>query len=399
MLDSNVQKTVEGIEPANAGTDINNEDVGVAAEKAAETKLEDDTERRLQEIFEGKGLKEESAEESKESDDSTPEDEKAKLEEKSDEKDETTLAAQDDADDKGTEAKVEAKDEEVDKGEKDVPQLSDAYYRAAIHRGMKPDEIEDFYKANPQLCVTTLGNIYEAVKRSTEEFTTLGRTYKEREAQEAAATATPSKTEGGANVESGYKGVDFEALGKVDIDPDAMAIIKTMDQQNKVMYDEIQSIKEARPVGQTQQESRAVAQETAAIQQQISNFFKADELKLYGDFYGSLPKDAVNWDTLNPGQKANRWAVIEMMDNLLIGVHMNNRDMTIDEAMNLAHLNISESEREKVIREKLKTDVVKRNKSITLKPSGAAESETSGAPRTDKELEETTQERLNKVFG
>ncbi len=401
MLGSETEKEVNGIESVSADADINNEKTDVVAEKAAETKLEGDTERRLQEVFEGGGIKEESAEESKESDDSTPESEKGELEEKSDEEDETTLVAKDDADDKNkeVEVKAEAKDEEADKGEKDVPQLSDAYYRAAIHRGMKPEEIEDFYKANPQLCVNTLGNIYEAVKRSNEEFATLGRAHKERKAQEAAAKATPSGTEGGGNVESGYKGVDFAALEKADIDPDGMAVIKAMDQQNRAMYDEIQSIKQTAPVGQTLQESRALTQESAAIQQQIGNFFRADELKLYSDFYGTLPKDAATWDTLSPGQKANRWAVIEMMDNLLVGVHMNNRDMSIDEAMNLAHLNISESEREKVIRAKLQTDVVKRNKGITLKPSGAAKSEASGAPKTDEELVETTQERLNKVFG
>lgn len=374
-------------------------EVEAVADKAAEAELEDRTGTRLEQVFKGDGLKEEPAEDSEESDDSTPE-----TEEKPDEEDDSTPEEDDktepDAEEKDTDVEEdEAKDEDADKGDEekeDVPQLSDAYYRAAIHRGMKPEEIEKFYESNPELCVKTLGNVYEAVKRSNEEFATLGRAHKAQEAAKAAAEATPPKTE-----KSEYKGVDFDALDKAEIDPDAVAIIKTMDKQNKVLFEQVQEMRETRPAPGTEQpsgqESRTLAQETAAIQQQIEGFFKGDEVKLYGDFYGVTPKDAINWDSLSPGQKANRLAVIDMCDDMLIGSQMNNRDMSIDEAMKLAHLNISESQREKVIREKLKANVTKRSKSLTLKPSSSAAKSGSSKPSSDKELIETTQERLDKI--
>ncbi|GAH04678.1 unnamed protein product, partial [marine sediment metagenome] len=118
----------------------------------------------------------------------------------------------------------------------------------------------------------------------------------------------------------------------------------------------------------------------------------------YEDFYGTLPKDAIDWNSLTPGQKMNRWTVIEMMDQMIAGARTLGRELKIDETLNLAHLSITEPIREKVIREDIKTKVIKRNKNLTLKPSGTTQS-TDTKPQTKQELESATVERLNKVFG
>ena len=410
MLDSRVKKDVNSIEAIGSDKTAADKDVdknaGVVADEAAAVELENKTEQRLNDVFSGNGVQEETAEESKTVDSSTLEKPEEKPEEKSVVKDDSTPKEKPETEavEKDTEVKVEATDKDADKGDEkkeDVPQLSDAYYRAAIHRGWKPEEIKDFYESKPDLCVKTLGKIYEAVKRSNEEFATLGRAYKKSAAQKAtaAATTTPAETK-----KTEYKSIDFEALEKTDVDPDTLAALKAQDVQGKIMFDMLQEIQGAKSVqGSVQvsntieQNPRVIAQETALIQQQIENFFETDELKLYGGFYGDTPKDATNWDALSPGQKANRWAVIEMMDDLIAGAHMNHRDMTIDEAMQLAHLNVSESQRETVIREQLKADVTKRGNSLTLKPSSSAGSE-SAKPNTEAELVETTQARLDKVF-
>ncbi|KKL90189.1 hypothetical protein LCGC14_1907180 [marine sediment metagenome] len=347
-----------------------------------------------------------------EKDDSTPKEEDEKPAEKSDDDDEPTPA------EKKEEAKLEAKEnsgkekdkvteddkvkegdkateEDAHKSDKEIPQLTDAYFRAAIHRGWKPEEINELYKVNPELCTRTLGNIFEAVKRSNEEFALLGRSYKNQKAEQAAAEATPPE-----KIE--YKKVDYSSLEEVD--PSALAIIKSMDEQGEKLFNQVQELQQTKPVQNTEQpsgyvETRTQQQEVAVIQQQIENFWKADEIKPYNDFYGELPKDAVTWDDLSPGQRANRWAVIEMMDDMMVGARMNNRDMNIDEAMRLAHLNISEGQRVKVIREEIKADVVKRSKSLSLEPASADRTVTASKPGSDKELEAVTSERLAKVFG
>jgi len=89
-----------------------------------------------------------------------------------------------------------------------------------------------------------------------------------------------------------------------------------------------------------------------AIEQQIETFFRSDELKGYEEFYGVVPKDATNWYDLTPGQKMNRWTVIEMTDQIMAIAQIYGRDMKLDEALRLSHLSVIKSvmeEREKAI--------------------------------------------------
>jgi len=358
-----------------------------------EAKLEETTQKRLDAIMSGESLPEEPAEEPEKLDDPTLE----KPAEKPDKEDDSTPEP-------GEKADEESKDADRVKDaakEKEIPQLSDAYYRAAIHRGMKPEEIDDFYKANPKLCVRTLGNIYEAVKRSSVEFAEHGRIAKAQARTKIEAEAKSIAEE----KKSEFKGIDLEALRKTDIDPDVLAVVEAQNQQSKFLFDEVQGLKETRsaqitdqPSGMTPEQIRTTNREAAAIEQQIENFFKSDDLKGYKDFYGEVSKDAVDWNVLTPGQKANRWAVIEMMDDMLVGASVHNRDMKLEKAMELAHLNVSDSMREKVIRENLKTAVIARSNSLTLKPSGTSKSGDI-KPQTKEELEVVTAERLQKIFG
>ncbi len=382
-------------------------------ETKAEEKLLDDTDKRLQTVL----VKEESLDEalpepSKESDDSTPEKKPA---EEADDKDGPTAAEKVEEAKLEAEAKAEAskkeddkeaddevKDEDTDKGEnkkEETPQLSDAYYRAAKHRGWKDQDIKDLYENNPELAIRTFGNIYEALNRSSKEYASFGRAEKERAV--AAKTAPEKKQE--PEKESEFKGVDIEVLKKVDADPEVIAVVEALNQQGKLQFDEIQELKSTRSASATGQPSgmspiqiRAAEQETAAIEQQIETFFRDDELKGYNDFYGELPKDATNWDDLTGKQKMNRWTVIEMMDQMIAGARTLGREMKMDEALNLAHLSVTEPIREKVIRKNIESKVTKRSSNLTLKPSGTAQPGNE-KPQTKQELESVTAERLNKM--
>ncbi len=386
-----------------------------AEEVKAEEKLEAVTEKRLETVL----VKEESLDEvppepSEKSDDSTPEKKPA---EEPDDKDGPTAAEKKEEAKLKAEAKIEAeaskkeddkeaddevKDEDVDKGKdkkKEIPQLSDAYVRAAIHEGWTEEDIKTQYEANPELTVKTLGNIYESVNRLSKQYSAIGRAEKERIIAEKSAPEKKQESE----QKPEFKGVDIEVLKKADADPDVIAVVEALNQQGKLQFDELQELKSSRsapvtgqPSGLSPVQVRAVEQEAAAVEQQIETFFRDDELKGYDDFYGGLPKDAINWDKLTPGQKMNRWAVIEMMDQMIAGARTLGREMKIDEAMNLAHLSVTEPIREKVIRKNIEAKVTKRSSNLTLKPSGTAQpGETK--PQTKQELEDVTAERLNKM--
>ena len=219
----------------------------------------------------------------------------------------------------------------------------------------------------------------------------------------AATNATPTvpETKGGEAQGPKFKGVDIEAIKKEYPDDPIVAVIEAMNSQNEIFFNEVQKSRQAgpaqmQPSGPTPEQVRANAQETRAIEQQIEGFFTADDLKSYKDFYGGLSKDATDWSSLTPGQKANRWAVIELMDDMLTGAQANGRDMKIAEGMALAHLKISEPLREQIMRSELKTKVQKRSKSLSLKPSAASKRV---VPASSAKLEADTTERLKNVFG
>ena len=367
-------------------------------EGMTEEQLEDKTAERMAEML-GDSPKEESTDteaKSETSEDSTPSKDKEK-EETTDTEDKSTPESETKADEQTTDDKKTAKDEEADKGkdkdQEETPQLPDVYYQAAIHRGITPEDIASFYEANPEQCVKAYSNIYEAVRRSGEEFASQGRVRKEQFAHEAELAKAPQKTE-----ESEFVGVDITALEKTEIDPDALEIIKAQNDQAEQMFKDIQALK-ATPV-QTQTDTGSVnQQEVNLIQQQIDGFFTSEAIKPYAEFYGVVPADAVDWAALDPGQKANRWATIEMMDDILLGAEMNNREMSIDAAMKVAHLNVSESQRTKVMREELKASVTKRSKSLSLKPAATSKtgSTSSSGKKSEEELVEATAERLSKL--
>jgi len=362
------------------------------AENEQEQQLVDKTELRLEKAFvevddEDDDIKktDSTADDSDDSDKSTPEEKPAddageEEESTPDEKDKDDSGFKEDAESKAKDGDAEGS---TDKTE--VSGLSDAYHRAAIHRGWTNEEIKDFYEANPKLATKTFSKIYEAVNRSSREFAAFGRARREKPANNVTDKVTATEAQTQAKIPS----IDIEKLRTEYPDESIAEVVQTL-------VNEIESLKTE--VSKPAQIDPAISQESAAIQQQIEGFFKSDDLKGYDDFYGSMPKDAKDWQSLTPGESANRWAVISMMDEMLAGAELLGREMGIDEAMRLSHLCVTEKIREKVIREEIKSSATKRGNSISLKPSSTNKPEVT-SPQTAKELELVTEERLKKAFN
>ena len=373
-------------------------------------KLETDTEDRLKKTFETNEPLDKSAESDSKSEDSTPE-EKTPADENDSEDGPTPAEKKEEEklereEKKAKEDVEKAKDEGAEKSDKkqeDTSQLSDAYFRAATHAGYSEDDVKNLYKSNPELANKTFARMYEAENRLSRQFADIGRYKKDMDRKVAEVPAKPTATE--AARESEYKGLDVEQLRRDNPEDPLVDMIVAVEAQSKILYDEVQALKDTRsaqisgqPSGLTPEQQRGIDQEIAAINQQIETFFNADDMKGYADFYGALSKDALNWDAMTPGQKANRWAVIEMMDEIIAGAATLGREVKIDEAMYRAHSSVSEPLREKIIRDDILSKVEKRSKSITLKPSGTVTPE-SGKPATKQELEDVTAARLEKTFG
>lgn len=287
--------------------------------------------------------------------------------------------------------KEEAKEEDADKDE--AKQLPDAYYRAAIHRGWTGEEVNDFFKTNPELCLRTLAKVYGEVNQASKDFAFLGRAKKEQTA--------PAKTEVAAKpVETVKPAIDVEALRRQYPDDPIVDMVAALSEQNSRLMKEVEKVGPALQPSESAQPALDAARQAQAdaICKQIEGFFSDADMKQYEDFYGKLPSANAQWNTLMPGQHANRWAVVEMMDHIITGAKEHGREINMGDALRMAHLSISEPIREKVIRETIKQDVEKRNKNITLRPSGS----TLGVDEktnTSEGLVSATEKRLRNVFG
>ncbi len=276
----------------------------------------------------------------------------------------------------------------------DEVKLSEAYYRAAVHQGWKPEEIKDLLKANPEVANRTFAKLYDDTNKFSREFAAIGRAKQElaRKGTVSAATVVePSEKK------LEFKEVDIVKLRKeYDNDP-LVEMMAQQQEQSKALFDQVQKLtKEPDQPVRDEATIRASIQEEAALEQQITVFFAGSDVKMYGEFYGELPKDAKDWKSLTQDQQLKRYQVLQMADDMLIGATSQGRDMGIDEALTLAHLSVSEPMREKVIRDKIKANVVKRGKGLSLKPAGGKKPE-STKPGNLGELVAITRERLNAV--
>lgn len=375
--------TPEG-EPAPTPEDV----IGQEAEAiAAEEKLETDTQSRLDKLFkDGETVDE------VEEDDSTPEPESAVDEPKpaTDKTDEAEPKPAKEAEVKPPVPMPEAKPAEEPAKPADVKPLPDAYVRAAIHQGWTQKEVEEQYKLNPEITTRTLGKLYESTNRLSKDYAEFGR------AKKAAQTSAPTPSPAPAAAPAPAAPV---------VDPDIAAVRAAYgdDPIVKVVEGLTAKLKayESKPVAAPEPAAAPVNTEAmSAIRQEVDTFFTDPTIKSYSELYGgnSIKLGEKNWDGLTDAQKKARWDVLGIAQDILVGAVAQGREMTVPEALEKAHLIVSEPVREKVVRNDLMAQVVKRAKGLTLKPSSVVGSdEVDNGPLKPKQVESRAAERLAKL--
>lgn len=316
-------------------------------------------------------------------------------------KDEPAVSDDDEPDDSTPVVKVDkevVKDDKADEKEvvddptpvvEDVKKdsiLPDAFKRAAIHQGWKSEDVDEFFATKPDAALRTFENIYNSTNTLSRHFADLGRTQR----QLAAVKDEPKKVE--------VKKVDIEKL-KTEYDLDSETIA-ALTEQNR----QIDTLVAERNVPKANVEREMVRGKVAAdaiVEQQIANYFETEPMKPYKKFYGELDL-GMSWQDLTAGQKENRFKVLEQADLMIAGATLQGHTLNINDALELAHLLVTEPVRERIIREQIKEQATRRTK--TLKPSGrkvetnVSDSVTDGKPRTREEIESKAAKKLAKIF-
>lgn len=341
----------------------------------------------------GQVNKDDQADDTKSKDDSTPDESK-------EDKDE------DGGTDGDGNTEAPPKDDEKESEEDDKKfKLPDAFHRAAEHDGWKPDDIKGFFEADPERALVTFQNIYNSMNRASRDFANLGRTKAEQ---------TRKQTEDAANVDDKTEVKDFvdvEALKK-DYEDTALidGVIKPLNDALKQVTEDVRSLKSQKSPSAAEIEfakrdqvtatQRAEATADEADTKLIEQFFTADDMKSYKDFYGTIKAGQI-FEDLQPGQQRNRYDVLQTADQMVVGNAMQGTKLSVNDALLRAHLLVTEPIREKVIREEIKSSIVKRNKGLTLRPSAGKKSEAAanegGKPKNRAEVIARAEQRLQKV--
>lgn len=278
-----------------------------------------------------------------ESDDSTPEPEGGDTE---------TEPADDDDSTPEPESEPADESESETESEPEKPAIPDNYYRAAIHRGWTPERISKLYEADPEGTVDFLKKTYEDVNSMSKQFADFGRKAKEMQQAPAAKQEPEQKPDV----------FDPEAFKKVYDEDPAAAMVLMFEAMQKQSQQQPQA-----PVQQPQQTSQDEMRERLSNLEQLNGFFNDDDLKAFGDYYGQSKK--LDWGDITPDQYANRKALVDRADEILVGAELLQTGMSIREAVEKAHLEITAPMLKEIVRQDIIKQVKKKAKGATLRPT------------------------------
>lgn len=231
------------------------------------------------------------------------------------------------------------------------PAIPDNYFRAAQHQGWKPEQISKLYEADAEGTVEWLKQLYDASNNLNGQFAELGR---------AKIALEQKQTESKTMSQETKPELDLDKLRERYEDDPVGVMLDIVKAQTPKPQEQ--------PAAQSAQTNRR--EEDMAVAQQLQTFFTAKDLEVYQDFYGSPDKsNPYDWSKTTPGQAANRQAVIQDADAIIAGYELQGKQISVSEALEKAHLRVSAPIAHQIVREQIVSQVKKRSKGITLRPS------------------------------
>ncbi len=293
--------------------------------------------------------------------------------------------------DENEEVKEEQEEEEVKDDSKKEHVLPENYFQAMRHVGWEPERIKRVFEADPEQALEDFKFYHDSQNYVTQQTSSLGRAQ-----QKQTQRATDEATTKVKKDEAEYKGIDLKAIEDElgEDSPAAVAIIKAVNESNKLLYKEVQDLKQQRV------EQAGPSDEEKVIWNTITTHFNSADIKVFDEFYGSV-EAGKNWEqSLTGAQLQSRMNVIQEADAYHAGMKLQGKDVEYSEALNRAHLVISAPIQEKILRNELHDKIKKRSKGITVKSTGKATAkDTSKKKDPDATLLSRTKDRLKKLTG
>lgn len=271
--------------------------------------------------------------------------------------------------------------------------LSDAYRRAAIHQDWKPDEIDSFYTSNPELAEKTFAKIHETTNNLSRHWAEAGKVALE---HATPAVQPPVQTVAPQSAPSTeFTGVDMNKL-KQDFNDDPILdqVVAPLNEALVKLYQSFDTLKGQVNASQVVDRSDVKTEEQALIGKQTEQFFTDTNMASYKELYGK----GSDWREITGNQANERMKVLTLADQIIAGASLQNEKLSNEDGMLKAHLMVSASHKEAMVRSQIKDTVSKRSNNITLQPSSAPAPVGNGQLTTN-ELEEKVALGLTKAFG
>jgi len=272
-------------------------------------------------------------------------------------------------------------DEGGDTDESESSTLPAAWRRSAKARGWSDEEIDAYWKANPELASSVLERMHTSRVAETNEWARLGRAARDQEQSppvEPVKSAAPVVPSAGSlplvDKEKLVEQYGNEELVEAIAGP-VNEVIRRMNEVLPVINQGVEAVQQA---------------QSANLSRHIEEFFRSEEMKPYRDAFGE------SFDSLTQEQQDRRFTLLEMADALMYGAREQHRRLSIDDALLQARDASASDLQEKAIRTRISKSVKTRSRGRTLRSSQRGKKpEEDGPPKDRAELVARTDRRLN----
>ena len=365
----------------------------IAAASETRRSLEEDVQTRLADVFtEDDEVDEDPAgeeDEVEDVEDDVDEDEPVDAPEPEDEVEDVEDDEADEAEE-GEEADAQAAAAEVEV-DPDAPTLPDPYRRSLKARGWDDEEIDQNLRVMGDKFVSIAGRVHQSRNDELATFAAAGRQAKQTPPQadpDPAAADTPAPS--GVSVPAAVDGQALKAGLKEKYGEDEL-IDELVDGLLTPVNGTIQAINAIIPSLQQGQQAAEQAANDQVVKQ-VENFFTADALTPYQEFYGEP-------GNMTDAQVQHRNEVLDRAFEIRLGAEqLRGQRLSIDDALSMAHELVSRDFKETAVRRKITKTAKKRQQGISLKPSKTKGSGDTGAPSSRSGLESKVSKRLASVF-
>lgn len=230
--------------------------------------------------------------------------------------------------------------------------LPDAYRRAAIHNKWTPEEIDTFFKRDPDLALKTFENIHTSTNEQSRGWANLG------QATIAAQNKTAAPDPAPVSPAQSATGIDLSKLEEEYADDPILDVVKKLVTQVTELGN--------RPAP-AQVIQQTPATDMSTTEREIQQFFSDPTLMADPEYYG-MGKERGD---LTPNQQANRDKVLMTGDHLIVGAAAHGQDLSNMNALAQAHLlEAAPSLKSETVAD-IKTTLTKREQNIDFKPTAA----------------------------